>query len=182
VMALPMTFLAPVSPATAPNNGSMSWGPVRLQTPVSQHQQQWGGLVTTGPCGAGTVQAPGAILTSGIGGGRRPLPANLLPLGSRAVTMAAFKFGPQPTNARPLMSGSVSAHGLKTVMPSHLGTSGISMQLGAASQMALKPPSVSKSGGVTRLTAVTSTAEAAGPSLIKNPMVSLMSATHIQVP
>jgi hypothetical protein len=180
VMALPVTFLAPVTPATAPNNGSMSWGPVRLQTPVSQHQQQCGGLVTTGLCGAGTVQAPGTILTSGIGGGRRPPPANLLPLGSRAVTMA----GPQSTNARPLMSGSVSAHGLKTVMPSHLGTRGISAQLGAPSQVALKPPSVSKSGGVTPLTAVTSTAVAAGPSPIKNPMVSLMSAsaTHIQVP
>ncbi len=194
-VAFPVTLRAPVSPAgaAAPNNGgggnSGGAGAVRLQIPVSQ-QQQWGGLVTTGLGGAGTVRAPGAILTSGLGGGSgRPPPAaaNLLPVGSRAVTMAALNFRPQPVNARPPMSGGGAA-AVKTATPSHLGAGGISAQLGAASQAALKPPSLSGSGGVTRLTAVTSsTAVAAGPGKLVSPitaapMVSLTPATHIQVP
>jgi hypothetical protein len=193
-VAFPVTLRAPVSPAAAaaPNNGGGNSGGagVRLQIPVSQ-QQQWGGLVTTGLSGAGTVRAPGAILTSGLvgggGGGRPPPAANLLPVGSRAVTMAALNFRPQPVNARPPMSGGVAA-AVKTATPSHLGAGGISAQLGAASQAALKPPSVSGSGGVTRLTAVTSTAVAAAGTgklvspITAAPMVSLTPATHIQVP
>jgi hypothetical protein len=193
-VAFPVTLRAPVSPAAAaPNNGgggnNSGAAAVRLQIPVSQ-QQQWGGLVTTGLGGAaGTVRAPGAILTSGLGGGGgRPPPAaaNLLPVGSRAVTMAALNFRPQPVNARPPMSGGGVA-AVKTATPSHLGAGGISAQLGAASQAALKPPSVSGSGGVTRLTAVTSTAAAVGTGKLVSPitaapMVSLTPATHIQVP
>ena len=192
-VAFPVTLRAPVSPAAAaPNNGgggnNSGGSAVRLQIPVSQ-QQLWGGLVTTGLGGVGTVRAPGAILTSGLGGGGRPPPAaaNLLPVGSRAVTMAALNFRPQPVNARPPMSGGGAA-AVKTATPSHLGAGGISAQLGAASQAALKPPSVSGSGGVTRLTAVTSsTAVAAGTGKLISPitaapMVSLTPATHIQVP
>ena len=142
-------------------------GGVRLQIPVSQQQQQqlqqaWGGLVTTGG-GGGALRAPGSL-----GSGPRPTgpPATLLPIGSRAVTMAALNFRPPMTAttavSRPMMTdggrvtlvqatggpnkggnsgGLVSpALALKTMVPSSNSGGGGGGGLGGMQQAGAGPP------------------------------------------